>query len=90
MNLTMIVLAVMAVMSLIAFAMMGIDKRRARRGKWRIPESRLFLAALLMGGIGATAGMMFFRHKTKHWYFRLFLPLIAAVQIAILIGTLFI
>ena len=90
MNLTMICLAVMAVMSLVAFALMGIDKRRARRGKWRIPESRLFLAALLMGGIGAAAGMMFFHHKTKHWYFRLFLPLIAAVQIAILIDTLFI
>ena len=48
----------------------------------RIPERTLFAWATLGGGIGATAGMLLFRHKTRHWYFRLFFPLLAALQTA--------
>lgn len=55
--------------NILAFSLMGIDKRRARRHLWRIPEKTLFLVVLLGGGIGGTLGMFFFRHKTKHWYF---------------------
>ena len=73
-----------AVMSVIGFALMGIDKSRAINRKWRINEATLFLIALLGGGIGSTLGMFFFRHKTKHWYFRLFFPLFAAAQTALL------
>lgn len=73
-----------AVMSVIGFALMGIDKSRAINRKWRINEATLFLIALFGGGIGSTLGMFFFRHKTKHWYFRLFFPLFAAAQTALL------
>ena len=73
-----------AVMSVIGFALMGIDKSRAINRKWRINEATLFLIAFFGGGIGSTLGMFFFRHKTKHWYFRLFFPLFAAAQTALL------
>ena len=73
-----------AVMSVIGFALMGIDKSRAINHKWRIKEATLFLIAFFGGGIGSTLGMFFFRHKTKHWYFRLFFPLFAAAQTALL------
>ena len=73
-----------AVMSVIGFALMGIDKSRAINRKWRIKEATLFLIAFFGGGIGSTLGMFFFRHKTKHWYFRLFFPLFAAAQTALL------
>lgn len=75
----------LAGINLIAFVMYGLDKSRAKRGKWRISEKALFLIALLGGSIGAIAGMHLFHHKTKHWYFRIGLPLILLAQI-ILIG----
>ncbi len=68
--------------NVLAFLLMGIDKRRARRHLWRIPEKTLFLVVLLGGGIGGTLGMFFFRHKTKHWYFRLGFPVIAILEYA--------
>ena len=79
-----LLLIIYAVMSVIRFALMGIDKNRAINHKWRIKEATLFLIAFLGGGIGSTLGMFFFRHKTKHWYFRLFFPLFAAAQTALL------
>ena len=79
-----ILLIIYAVMSVIGFALMGIDKSRAINHKWRIKEATLFLIAFLGGGIGSTLGMFFFRPKTKHWYFRLFFPLFAAAQTALL------
>lgn len=79
-----LLLIIYAVMSVIGFALMGIDKNRAINHKWRIKEATLFLIAFLGGGIGSTLGMFFFRHKTKHWYFRLFFPLFAATQTALL------
>lgn len=63
------------------FAMMGIDKSRAKRGAWRIPEKTLFFVSALGGSIGTWAGMYFFHHKTKHWYFVVGMPLILIVQI---------
>ena len=67
--------------NLIAFALMGLDKGRAQRGRWRISEKALFLPAVLGGSLGAIAGMRLFHHKTKHWYFRYGLPALLAVQI---------
>lgn len=71
----------LCVMSLVSFLVMGSDKRRARRGARRVPEARLFLLALLGGGVGGLLGMYAFRHKTRHLHFALGFPLIAAVQI---------
>ena len=65
-----------------AFVLMGLDKRRARRGTWRISERALFLPALLGGALGGTLGMRAFHHKTKHWYFRYGFPLLLALQLA--------
>lgn len=56
--------------NLAGFLLMGLDKRRARRGAWRISEKALFLPAVLGGSLGSIVGMRTFRHKTKHWYFR--------------------
>ncbi len=58
----------------ITFVLMGIDKRRAEKGKWRIPEKTLMLCAFLLVGPGAILGALVFRHKTRKWKFRLGLP----------------
>ncbi|MBE7004221.1 MAG: DUF1294 domain-containing protein [Ruminococcaceae bacterium] len=69
--------------NLAAFLAFGADKRRARRGDWRVPERTLFLLALLGGSLGALGGMFAFHHKTKHWYFRYGLPAILLAQCAL-------
>ena len=71
------------VINVILFAMMGIDKYKARKGLWRIPEKTLFGLAIAGGSIGGILSMKVFRHKTKHWSFRLGFPLILLVQIAL-------
>ena len=73
--------------NLAAFLVMRADKRRAKRGTWRISEKALFLPALLGGALGGVRGMRTFRHKTKHWYFRLGFPLLLVLQ-AVLLGWL--
>ena len=60
--------------NVIAFAMYGIDKRKAMKDQWRIPEKTLLLAALIGGSFGAFVGMQIFHHKTKHWKFILGVP----------------
>ena len=77
----MILIVYLLLVNLIAFALMGIDKSKAKRGAWRIPEKSLFLSAIIGGSIGAILGMQFFRHKTKHWYFQYGMPLILVLQI---------
>lgn len=72
------------VINIIGFGLMGIDKRRAEKRRWRIPERTLFLAALLFGSLGSWAGMYVFHHKTRHWYFVVGMPLILVLQIVIL------
>ena len=69
----------------IDFALMGVDKWRARRDAGRIPESPLWLFALLGGALGGALGMQVFRHKTRHWYFRFGFPLLTALQLALLL-----
>jgi uncharacterized membrane protein YsdA (DUF1294 family) len=63
---------------------MLIDKRRAIKNKWRIPEKTLFLFALLGGSIGSIAAMRLFRHKTKQWYFVYGMPAILIIQLVII------
>ena len=70
--------------NLIGFASMGIDKKKAIKHTYRIPEKTLFLIALLGGSAGSILGMQLFRHKTKHWYFVLGMPAILILQIALL------
>lgn len=66
------------------FALMGIDKHKARKMSRRIPEKNLFICAFLGGALGACIGMRAFRHKTKHWYFKYGLPAIFLLQAALL------
>ncbi len=69
------------VINMTGFAVMGIDKKRAVRGAWRISEASLFLVAFLGGALGCTMGMRHFRHKTRHWYFKYGMPAVFAVQV---------
>lgn len=55
--------------SLAAFILFGIDKQKAKKHKWRIPEKTLLGMCLIGGFVGGFLGMQTFRHKTKHWYF---------------------
>ena len=68
---------------MVTFTVYGIDKRKARRGAWRIPEKTLFLLPLLGGSVGALLAMKVFRHKTKHWYFVWGIPAILLAQLAL-------
>lgn len=70
------------------FCLMGSDKRRAKNGGWRVRERSFFLAALLGGSLGAILGMFGFRHKTRHWYFKLGLPAILLLQIGLAVWLL--
>ncbi len=75
-------------MNLLAFLLMGLDKSKARRNQWRIPEKTLFLSAILGGSIGAILGMQVFRHKTKHASFRIGMPCILIVQLGLAVYIL--
>ena len=79
------ILIYLGIINLIGFFSMFLDKQKAKRGKWRIPEKTLFLLAAIGGSLGTTLGMHVFRHKTKHWYFKLGMPLILIVQIILII-----
>ena len=79
------VLYYLAVINAVTFLVYGIDKLRAKRGAWRIPEKTLFLLPIIGGSVGAIAGMKVFHHKTKHWYFKYGLPLILILQIALVV-----
>lgn len=78
----------MILINLFGFAIMGIDKRRAIRHRWRIPERVLFGTAFFFGSIGILTGMYVFRHKTRHLSFRLGIPAILILQL-LLAGFLF-
>ena len=65
----------------VGFLLMGIDKRKAKKRSFRIPEAAFFAAAVFGGSIGTWIGMHFFRHKTGHWYFVYGLPTILTLQI---------
>nr|WP_297233576.1 DUF1294 domain-containing protein [uncultured Flavonifractor sp.] len=69
--------------SILDYVLMGIDKWKARRERWRVPEKTFFLVALLGGSLGAILGMYAFHHKTRHWYFKWGLPAILIAQIAL-------
>ena len=81
-----IVIGYFLVMNILGLLVMAVDKRRAVKKKWRIPEKQLFLVSLLGGSIGTLAGMYLFRHKTKHWYFVVGMPAILVLQIVLAVA----
>lgn len=71
----------LAILSVLAFIMMGSDKKRAKCHERRIPEATLLLTAVAGGGLGALLGMLLFRHKTRHAAFAIGLPVIFLLQV---------
>ena len=73
------------IINVIGFFIMWLDKRKARKGSWRIPEKTLFIITALGGGIGTIAGMYTFRHKTQKVNFVIGLPLITVLEIILIV-----
>ena len=80
-----IILCYLFFINVLGFILMGLDKYKARRRKWRIPERTLFLAAILGGSAGSILGMQIFRHKTRHTAFVIGMPCILIIQIILAI-----
>ena len=80
-----IILSIVLFMSIVGFCAMGIDKVKAKKGLWRIPEKTLLGIAVFGGGIGVWMGMECFHHKTKHWYFKYGVPVICLLEIVALL-----
>lgn len=80
-----VLLCYLVLLNIIGFVIMGIDKKRAIRGAFRISEASLFLTAFLGGSLGCILGMHHFRHKTKHWYFKYGMPAIFILQVMCLV-----
>lgn len=89
MNTCLIASVAVLLINLISFAAYGIDKRKARKDKWRIPESTLLMLAFIGGALGALAGMMVFHHKTKHWKFKILVPLFLLLQLALAVWLMY-
>ena len=81
----MIIYTSIAILNVITFFLYGIDKWKAKKDRWRIPESTLLLLAVLGGSIGAWLGMKIWHHKTMHKKFKYGIPLIMILQIGILL-----
>lgn len=79
------VLMYLIIINAAGFLLMLADKRKARRGAWRIPEATLIGTAALGGSIGVLAGMYLVRHKTRHLKFTIGVPLILFIQLALVI-----
>lgn len=77
------------VINLIGFLFMGIDKLKAKKRAFRIPEATLFLVAIIGGSVGSILGMYIFRHKTRHHLFTIGMPVILVVQILIILFLYF-
>ncbi len=83
MNINHIVIYYLLIINAVAFIVYGIDKLKARKGRWRISEATLLLLALVGGSVGAWLGMKVWHHKTMHRKFQYGLPTILLLQLAI-------
>jgi len=88
MNVIFLLTVYIVAVNLIGFFLMGIDKRKAIKHAFRIPEATLFTLAVIGGSIGCIIGMYVFRHKTRHWYFVYGMPVILLLQIALTVFIL--
>ena len=78
-----IILGYLLAVNITSFLLYGIDKYKAKKGRWRISEATLLLMAVIGGSIGAWAGMRLWHHKTMHKMFKYGIPLILIMQIAL-------
>ena len=79
-----LILTYLVIINIAAFIAFGIDKWRARNNAWRIPETTLFLLAIIGGSIGAEIGMHVWHHKTRHLSFIIGIPIILLLQIIVI------
>lgn len=82
---TLYFIVLLTFINILGLITMYVDKTRARKHKWRIPEARLFTIALCFGSLGILIGMYLFRHKTKHWKFTIFIPMLLLLNIYLII-----
>ena len=80
---TKIILIYILVINIITFVAYGMDKRRAKKNQWRIPERTLLLLAVFGGSVGALLGILGLRHKSRHWKFKIGVPLILGIQLGL-------
>ncbi len=85
MNAITLIILYLASVNCISFIVMGVDKHKARKRAWRIPESTLFVLALIGGSAGSILGMHLFHHKTRHWYFLYGMPAILILQVLLVL-----
>jgi uncharacterized membrane protein YsdA (DUF1294 family) len=85
MDLKAVLLAVYLGINIIGFVIMGIDKKKAIKHQYRIQEKTLWLVAWFGGAVGTTIGMQVYRHKTKHVSFKIGFPLLAIIDIVLLL-----
>ena len=83
-----IVVIYLVVINVVAFVVYGVDKYKAKRGRWRTPEATLLGLAAIGGSIGALLGMRVWHHKTMHKKFQYGVPLILIAQIALVVFIL--
>lgn len=89
MQVTLLLVGYVIIVNLIGFLLMGIDKRKAVKRAFRIPESTLFIVALIGGSLGSLLGMYTFHHKTRHWYFVYGMPAILILHIIMILVLTF-
>ena len=82
---TNIILYYLLAVNITSFLLYGIDKYKAKKGRWRISEATLLLMAVIGGSIGAWAGMRLWHHKTMHKKFKYGIPVIVIMQIALVV-----
>lgn len=85
MNAINLIITYVIFVNLLGFALMGIDKRKAVKHLWRIPEAVLFIVAVIGGSIGCIFGMQIFRHKTRYWNFVYGIPAILILQVVLIL-----
>ena len=71
--------------NIVSFFLYGIDKYKAKKGRWRISEATLLMMAVIGGSIGAWAGMRLWHHKTMHKKFKYGIPIIIILQISLVV-----
>jgi uncharacterized membrane protein YsdA (DUF1294 family) len=84
MSVLLFVIIYLILINLAGFIFMGIDKWKAKKHSFRIPESTFFVLSLAFGTLGTILGMFVFRHKTRHWYFLYGLPFILIIQLILI------
>ena len=83
-----IIIGYLIIVNIVSFILYGIDKYKAKNGRWRISEATLLMMAVISGSIGAWAGMRLWHHKTMHKKFKYGIPIIIILQVALVVYLL--